>query len=109
MKKYLVTTYATAEWQCIVEADSKEEAEEKVTDAKFDVDIVAEDLAKVINKHIKRKTHGFDIACALADVSAQFIHDTAPSTASAQHIILTALQQPLQEAIEYEKGEYENE
>ena len=29
-KKYLVTTYATAEWQCIVEADSKEEAEEKV-------------------------------------------------------------------------------
>ena len=30
MKKYLVTTYATAEWQCIVEADSKEEAEENV-------------------------------------------------------------------------------
>mgnify|MGYP001174488247 FL=1 len=30
MKKYLVTTYATAEWQCIVEADCEEEAEEKV-------------------------------------------------------------------------------
>jgi hypothetical protein len=30
MKKYLVTTYATAEWECIVEADSEEEAEEKV-------------------------------------------------------------------------------
>jgi hypothetical protein len=30
VKKYLVTTYATAEWQCIVEADSEEEAEEKV-------------------------------------------------------------------------------
>ena len=30
MKKYLVTTYATAEWRCIVEANSKEEAEEKV-------------------------------------------------------------------------------
>ena len=29
-KKYLVTTYATATWQCIVEADSEEEAEEKV-------------------------------------------------------------------------------
>ena len=29
-KKYLVTTYATCDWQCIVEADSKEEAEEKV-------------------------------------------------------------------------------
>ena len=30
MKKYLVTTYATATYQCIVEADSEEEAEEKV-------------------------------------------------------------------------------
>ena len=30
MKKFVVTTYATAEWQCIVEADSEEEAEEKV-------------------------------------------------------------------------------
>ena len=28
MKKYLITTYATAEWRCI--ANSKEEAEEKV-------------------------------------------------------------------------------
>jgi len=87
----------------------RKKQKEKVIDAEFDVDIVAEDLAKVINKHIKRKTHGFDIACALADVSVQFIHDTAPSVASAQHIILTALQQPLQEAIEYEKGEYEDE
>ena len=90
-------------------SNHRKKQKEKVKDAKFDVDIVAEDLAKVINKHIKRKTHGFDIACALADVSVQFIHDTAPSVASAQHIILTALQQPLQEAIEYEKGEYEDE
>ena len=30
MKKYLVTTYATATYQCIVEADCEEEAEEKV-------------------------------------------------------------------------------
>ena len=90
-------------------SNHRKKQKEKVIDAKFDVDIVAEDLAKVINKHIKRKTHGFDIACALADVSVQFIHDTAPSTASAQHIILTAMQQPLQETIEYEKGEYENE
>tara|TARA_R100001224_G_scaffold110959_1_gene90233 strand:- start:96 stop:353 length:258 start_codon:yes stop_codon:yes gene_type:complete len=35
-KKYLVTTYATAEWQCIVEADSKEEAEEKVWEGDYD-------------------------------------------------------------------------
>jgi galactitol-specific phosphotransferase system IIB component len=87
----------------------RKKQKEKVKDAEFDIDIVAKDLEKVINKHIKRKTHGFDIACALADVSAQFIHDTAPSTASAQHILLNAIQQPLQEAIEYEKGEYENE
>tara|TARA_R100001015_G_C4580896_1_gene137413 strand:+ start:422 stop:733 length:312 start_codon:yes stop_codon:yes gene_type:complete len=90
-------------------SNHRKKQKEKVKDAKFDMDIVAEDLAKVINKHIKRKTHGFDIACALADVSVQFIHDTAPSVASAQHIILTAMQQPLQEAIEYEKGEYEDE
>jgi len=90
-------------------SNHKKKQKEKVKDAKFDVDIVAEDLAKVINKHIKRKTHGFDIACALADVSVQFIHDTAPSTASAQHIILTAMQQPLQETIEHEKGELEDE
>jgi len=36
MKKYLVTTYATAEWQCIVEADSEEEAEEKVWDGDYE-------------------------------------------------------------------------
>ena len=93
----------------VIDFKTKKKKKTKVTDAKFDMDIVAEDLAKVINKHIKRKTHGFDIACALADVSVQFIHDTAPSTASAQHIILTAMQQPLQETIECEKGEYENE
>jgi len=93
----------------VIDFKTKKKKKTKVIDAEFDVDIVAEDLAKVINKHIKRKTHGFDIACALADVSVQFIHDTAPSVASAQHIILTALQQPLQEAIEYEKGELEDE
>ena len=90
-------------------SNHRKKQKEKVKDAEFDIDIVAKDLEKVINKHIKRKTHSFDIACALADVSAQFIHDTAPSTASAQHILLNAIQQPLQEAIEYEKGEYENE
>tara|TARA_Y100001938_G_scaffold46899_1_gene65249 strand:+ start:357 stop:566 length:210 start_codon:yes stop_codon:yes gene_type:complete len=36
MKKYIVTTYATAEWQCIVEADSEEEAEEKVWAGDYD-------------------------------------------------------------------------
>ena len=87
----------------------RKKKKEKVIDAEFDVDIVAKDLEKVINEHIKRKTHSFDIACALADVSVQFIHDTAPSTASAQHILLTAMQQPLQETIECERGEYEDE
>ena len=36
MTKYLVTTYATAEWQCIVEADSEEEAEAKVWDGDYE-------------------------------------------------------------------------
>ncbi len=35
-KKYLVTTYATAEWECMVEADSVEEAEEKVWEGDYD-------------------------------------------------------------------------
>ncbi len=35
-KKYLITIYATAEQQCIVEADSKEEAEEKVWAGDYD-------------------------------------------------------------------------
>ena len=81
----------------------RKKQKEKVIDAEFGIDIVAKDLEKVINKHIKRKTHSFDIAYALADTSAQFIHDTAPSTASAQHILLTAMNYTLQEQIEYEK------
>jgi len=36
MKKYLVTTYATATWQSIVEADSEEEAEEKVWEGDYE-------------------------------------------------------------------------
>ena len=36
MKKYYVTTYATAEWRCIVEANSKEEAKEKVWDGDYE-------------------------------------------------------------------------
>ena len=96
----------------VIDFKTRKKKKTKVIDAKFDVDIVAKDLEKVINKHIKRKTHGFDIACALADVSVQFIHDTAPSTAHAQNIILTAMQQPLQQIeqrIECERGEYEDE
>ena len=90
----------------VIDFKTRKKKKTKVMNAEFDVDIVAKDLEKVINKHIKRKTHGFDIACALADVTVQFIHDTAPSTASAQHILLTAMQQPLQQTIE---GEYEDE
>jgi hypothetical protein len=93
----------------VIDFKTRKKKKTKVIDAEFDVDIVAKDLEKVINKHIKRKTHSFDIACALADVSAQFVHDTAPTVASAQHILLTAIQQPLQEAIEYEKGELEDD
>ena len=93
----------------VIDFKTKKKKKTKVIDAEFDVDIVAKDLEKVINKHIKRKTHGFDIACALADVSVQFIHDTAPSVASAQHILLTAMNHTLQEAIEYEKGELEDD
>ena len=92
----------------VIDFKTKKKKKAKVTDVKLDIDIVAEDLEKVINKHIKRNVKGFDIALALADVSVQFIHDTAPSTATAQHIILTAMNHTLHEEIEYEKGEYED-
>tara|TARA_R100001079_G_C4380955_1_gene123090 strand:- start:355 stop:564 length:210 start_codon:yes stop_codon:yes gene_type:complete len=36
VKKYLVTTYATATYKFIVEADSEEEAEEKVWAGDYD-------------------------------------------------------------------------
>ncbi len=35
MKKFIVTTYATATWQCIVLADSEEEVEDKVWSGDF--------------------------------------------------------------------------
>ena len=93
----------------VIDFKTKKKKKAKVTDVKLDIDIVAEDLEKVINKHIKRNVKGFDIALALADVSVQFIHDTAPSTASAQHMLLTAMNHTLHEEIEYEKGELEDE
>jgi hypothetical protein len=65
-------------------SNHRKKQKEKVKDAEFDIDIVAKDLEKVINKHIKRKTHGFDIACALADVSV-------PSSYTILHLQLRLL------------------
>ena len=63
-KKYVVTTYATAEWQCIVEADSKEEAEEKVWAGDYDelnkgepTDIQDEQIESMVELPI---TEGFE-------------------------------------------------
>ena len=57
----------------VIDFKTKKKKKAKVTDVKLDIDIVAEDLEKVINKHIKRNVKGFDIALALADVSVQFL------------------------------------
>ena len=51
-KKYLVTTYATAEWECIVEADSVEEAEEKVWAGDYD-ELNNGDPIKIEDEQIK--------------------------------------------------------
>ena len=51
-KKYLVTTYATAEWECIVEADSVEEAEEKVWEGDYD-ELNNGDPIKIEDEQIK--------------------------------------------------------
>tara|TARA_R100001086_G_scaffold67227_4_gene31406 strand:- start:670 stop:864 length:195 start_codon:yes stop_codon:yes gene_type:complete len=51
-KKYLVTTYATAEWECMVEADSAEEAEEKVWEGDYD-ELNNGDPIKIEDEQIK--------------------------------------------------------
>ena len=66
---------------------------------------VSDDIVKVINKHLKKKTDGFDIALALTDVAVQFIYDTAPSSTHAQHMLVTAMQETLEQELYYMEGE----
>ena len=55
MKKFVVTTYATAEWQCIVEVDddaSMEEVEEKVWEGDY-IELNNGDPTKIEDEQIE--------------------------------------------------------
>ena len=74
----------------------RKKQKEKVKDAKFDVDWVADELVKVINKSFDKKIDAFDVSLALTDITVQFVHDFAPSTACGQHLLLTAMQNQME-------------
>jgi len=46
----------------------RKKQKEKVKDAKFDVDWVADELVKVINKSFDKKIDAFDVSLALAEL-----------------------------------------
>ena len=77
----------------------RKKQKEKVKDAKFDADWVADELVKVINKSFDKKIDAFDISLALADITVQFVHDFAPSTACGQHLLLTAMQNQMEQQL----------
>ena len=61
-----------------------------------EADWVSDEIAKVINKSFNKKIDALSIAIALTDVTVQFVHDFAPNTANAQHLLLTAMQQEME-------------
>jgi ArsR family metal-binding transcriptional regulator len=81
----------------------RKKQKEKVKDVKFDADWVADELVKVINKSFDKKIDAFDISLALTDITMQFVHDFAPSTACGQHMLLTAMQEQMEQQL-YEES-----
>ena len=77
----------------------RKKQKEKVKDAKFDADWVADELVKVINKSFDKKIDAFDVSLALTDITVQFVHDFAPSTACGQHLLLTAMQNQMEQQL----------
>ena len=77
----------------------RKKQKEKVMNAKFDADWVADELVKVINKSFDKKIDAFDVSLALTDITVQFVHDFAPSTACGQHLLLTAMQNQMEQQL----------
>ena len=72
------------------------EVEPEIKDKLCDADWVSDEITKVINKSFNKKIDALNIAIALTDVTVQFVHDFAPNTANAQHLLLTAIQQEME-------------
>ena len=87
----------------VIDFKTRKKKKTKVKDAKFDADWVSEELVKVINKSFDKKIDAFDISVALTDITMQFVHDFAPSTACGQHMLLTAMQEQMEQQL-YEES-----
>jgi len=87
----------------VIDFKTRKKKKTKVKDAKFDADWVSEELVKVINKSFDKKIDAFDISLALTDITMQFVHDFAPSTACGQHMLLTAMQEQMEQQL-YEES-----
>ena len=90
----------------VIDFKTKKKRKTKVMNAKFDADWVADELVKVINKSFDKKIDAFDVSLALADITVQFVHDFAPSTACGQHLLLTAMQNQMGQQL-YEEDDDE--
>ena len=87
----------------VIDFKTRKKKKTKVKDAKFDADCVSEEIVKVINKSFDKKIDAFDISLALTDITMQFVHDFAPSTACGQHMLLTAMQEQMEQQL-YEES-----
>ena len=83
----------------VIDFKTRKKKKNKVMNAKFDVDWVADELVKVINKSFDKKIDAFDVSLALTDITVQFVHDFAPSTACGQHLLLTAMQNQMEQQL----------
>ena len=90
----------------VIDFKTRKKKKNKVMNAKFDVDWVADELVKVINKSFDKKIDAFDVSLALTDITMQFVHDFAPSTACGQHLLLTAMQNQMEQQL-YEEDDDE--
>ena len=90
----------------VIDFKTRKKKKNKVMNAKFDVDWVADELVKVINKSFDKKIDAFYISLALTDITMQFVHDFAPSTACGQHLLLTAMQNQMEQQL-YEEDDDE--
>tara|TARA_Y100001937_G_scaffold23204_1_gene33170 strand:- start:106 stop:387 length:282 start_codon:yes stop_codon:yes gene_type:complete len=89
----------------VIDFKTRKKNKTKVMNAEFDVDWVADELVKVINKSFDKKIDAFDISLALTDITVQFVHDFAPSTACGQHMLLTAMQEQMEQQLHEESND----
>ena len=61
---------------------------------------VVNELCKIINKAEKKKFNALNISIALAEITVDYVHEVAPDTLSAQHLLTTAIQKTLGDNME---------